>query len=88
MTLRHGQLLFNLGNAGVEVIHQVLLLSVLRRPLRLLLHALVILRNLRLQLLDLLLVLMDDFLAEVAAFCKFFFHFFMVLQVLGQVGDD
>ena len=64
---RRLQLLFDLLDARVQIVHQVLLLGVLGLPLRLLLELLVNLADLGLELLDLLLVLLYHFLAEVAA---------------------
>ena len=43
--------------------------------------------DLVLKLCDLLLVLLDDLLAEVRSFGKLFLHLFVILQVFGQVSD-
>ena len=65
MTLRRLELLFNLLDSRIEIIHKILLLGVLRLSLGLLLELLVCIFNLRIQFSDLLLILLNDFLAEV-----------------------
>lgn len=65
MTLRRLELLLNLLDSRIEIIHKILLLGVLRLSLGLLLELLVCIFNLRIQFSDLLLILLNDFLAEV-----------------------
>ena len=79
MALRLLQLLLYLVNTRVQVIHQVLLLGINRVPSRILLELLVSVLNLRLQVHDLLLVLLDDFLAEVGALGELLLDFFVIL---------
>ena len=55
---------------------------------RIFLELLVCVLNLRLKVHYLLLVLLDDLLAEVGALGELFFDFFMVLQVFSQVCDN
>ena len=64
MTLRGLQLLLDLLDSSVQIVHQILLLSVLGLSLSLLLRSLVTIFNLLLQINDLLLILLDDLLAE------------------------
>ena len=64
MTLRGLQLLLDLLDSSVQIVHQILLLSVLGLSLGLLLRSLVTIFNLLLQINDLLLILLDDLLAE------------------------
>ena len=65
MTLRRLELLLNLLDSRIEIIHKILLLGVLRLSLGLLLELLVCIFDLRIQFSDLLLILLNDFLAEV-----------------------
>ena len=41
-----------------------------------------------LQVYDLLLILLDDFLTEMTALSQFFLHFLVIFQVFLQIGDD
>ena len=77
------QLLLNLVDTRVQVVHQVLLFSINVLPSRVFLELLVIVLDLRLQVHYLLLVLLDDLLAEVGALGELLLDFFMILQVLG-----
>lgn len=79
MALRGLQLLLYLLNARVQVVHQVLLLSIRCLSLSLRLELDVRVLDLLFQLLYLLLVLLDHFLAEVGSLGKFFFNLFVVL---------
>ena len=81
MALRRLQLLLNRLNARVEIVHQILLLSVLSRSLRLQFELLVRILYLLLEVLDLLLVLLDNLLAEVRALGKLFLDLLVVFQV-------
>ena len=65
MTLRRLELLLNLLDSRIEIIHKILLLGVLSLSLGLLLELLVCIFDLRIQFSDLLLILLNDFLAEV-----------------------
>ena len=65
MTLRRLELLFDLRDACVKVVHQVLLLGVGCLPLGLGFKFVIRVLNLRLEILDLLLVLLNHFLTEV-----------------------
>ena len=85
MTLSRLQLRLDLLDARVQIIHQVLLFSILCRLFTLVLRLLVCLGNLILQLCDLLLVLLDNFLAEMTAFSKFIFDLFVIFQILCQI---
>lgn len=78
MTLRRLQLLLDRLDALVQVVHQVLLLGVLCGPLRLQFELLVSIGYLLFQILNLLLVLLDDFLAEVGALSQLFFDLFVI----------
>ena len=88
MALRLLQLLLYLVDTRVQVVHQVLLFSINVLPSRVFLELLVIVLDLRLQVHYLLLVLLDDLLAEVGALGELLLDFFMILQVLGQVCDN
>lgn len=85
MALRSLQLLLDLRDASVQVVHQVLLLRVRCHALRFSLKPAIRVLNLLLQILDLLLVLLDDFLAEMRAFGELFLNLFVVLKILTQV---
>jgi len=80
--------LLYLLDASIQIIHQVLLLRVCRLPFRLCLKLYVGVFYLLLQLLDLLLVLLNDFLAEVGSLCKLFLNLLMVYQLLAQIRND
>ena len=86
MTLRRLELLLDLRDACIQVVHQVLLFGVRCLPLGLSFEFVVRVLNLRLQILDLLLVLLNDFLAEVGSFGELFFDLFVILEVLTQVS--
>ena len=88
MTLGRLELLFDLTDASVEIVHQVLLLRIGSLPLRLGLELTIRVLDFFLEVLDLLFVLLYDFLAEVRPFSKLFLDLFVVLQVLAQVCDD
>ena len=81
MALRRLQLLLNRLNARVEIVHQILLLSVLSRSLRLQFELLVRILYLLLEVLDLLLVLLDNLLTEVRALGQLFLDLLVVFQV-------
>lgn len=87
MTLRRLQLLLDLLNSRVQVIHQVLLLSVLHLPPRLLFLLHVNIFDLFLKVFDLLFVLLDDFLAEMTALSQLFLHFFVVFEVFLKLSN-
>ena len=82
MTLRRLELLLDLRDACVKVVHQVLLLGVGRLPLGFGFEFVVRVLNLRLEILDLLLVLLNHFLAEVRSFGELLFDLFVILKVL------
>ena len=86
MALRRLQLLLDLQDALVQVVHQVLLLRVRGLTLGLCLEFVVRVLDLLLEILDLLLVLLDNFLAEVRSFGELFFDLFVILEVLAQVS--
>ena len=86
MALRRLQLLLDLQDALVQVVHQVLLLRVRGLTLGLCLEFVVRVLDFLLEILDLLLVLLDNFLAEVRSFGELFFDFFVILEVLAQVS--
>lgn len=83
MALCRLQFLLDRLDALVQIVHQVFLLCVLCGSLRLQFELLVSICYLLFQVLDLLLVLLDDFLAEVGALGQLFFDLLMILQVLG-----
>ena len=85
MTLSRLELRLDLLDARVQIIHQVLLFSILCCLFTLVLRLLVCLGNLILQLCDLLLVLLDNLLAEMTAFSKFIFDLFVIFQILCQI---
>ena len=87
MALRRLQFLFDRLDALIEVVHQVLLLGVLGGSLRFQFELLVGILNLLLKVHDLLLVLLNDFLAEVRSLGQLFLDLLVILQVLGQIGD-
>ena len=67
MTLRHLKFLLNFLNSTIQVIHEVLLFRISRSPLAFLLGSLFSFSEITLELNKLLFVLLDDFLAEMAA---------------------
>ena len=68
MILRRLQLLLDLCDACVQIVHQVLLLSVRSLAFGLCLEFIIRILNLLLEILDLLFVLLNDFLTEMRSF--------------------
>ena len=87
MTRSRLQLLLDLADPRIQVVHEILLFSVGGLPLRLLLEGMVCVFDLPLQIIDLLLILLDHFLTEVRSLGQLLLNLFVVLQVLRQVRD-
>ena len=87
MTLRGLQLLLDLLDSSIEIVHQILLLSVLGLSLGLLLRSLVTIFDFLLQINDLLLVLLNDLLAEVRSLGQFLLNLFVVFEVFREIAD-